>query len=117
MKVTGGINLHSTIFTTVLHSNIPRTYFYFGNKGSWNIVEIVTYAFGLYFSTKEKELSHDNCFRSFSFLFCRHISKLKFTYDSNLLKRKYLIISFKIGTGNTFIATPRKGVKKGKQCE
>ena len=25
-------------------------------------MEIVTYAFGLYFSTKEKELSHDNCY-------------------------------------------------------
>ena len=41
----------ATVFTAVLHSNIPRTYFYFGNKGSWNIVEIVTYAFGLYLST------------------------------------------------------------------
>ena len=62
MKLTQGTNLHSTIFTAVLHSNTPSTYFYFGNKGSWNIVEIVTYAFGLYFSTKEKELSHDNCY-------------------------------------------------------
>ena len=35
MKLTRGTNLHSTIFSTVLHSNIPRTYFYFGNKGSW----------------------------------------------------------------------------------
>ena len=41
----------STVFTAVLHSNIPSTYFHFGNKGSWNIVEIVTYAFGLYLST------------------------------------------------------------------
>ena len=51
MKLLRGTNLHSTIFTAVLHSNIPRTYFYFGNKGSWNIVEIVTYALSLYFST------------------------------------------------------------------
>ena len=58
-------------------------------------VEIVTYALSLYLSTKEKELSHDNCFRSFSFLFCRHISELKLIYDPNLLTRKYLIISFK----------------------
>ena len=36
MKLTRGTNFRSTIFTAVLHSNIPRTYFYFGNKGSWN---------------------------------------------------------------------------------
>ena len=69
IKLTQGTNLHSTIFTAVLHSNIPSTYFYFGNKGSWNIVEIVTYALSLYFSTKEKELSHDNCFVPLAFYF------------------------------------------------
>ena len=95
IKLTRGTNLRSPIFIAVLHSNIPSTYFYFGNKGSWNIVEIVTHALSLYFSTQEKELSHDNCFRSFSFLFCRHISELKLIYDPNLLTRKYLIISFK----------------------
>ena len=36
MKLTRGTNFRSTIFTAVLHSNIPRMYFYFGNKGSWN---------------------------------------------------------------------------------
>ena len=35
-EITRGTNLRSPIFIAVLHSNIPRTYFYFGNKGSWN---------------------------------------------------------------------------------
>ena len=51
IKLTRGTNLRSPIFIAVLHSNIPRTYFYFGNKRSWNIVEVVTYALSLYFST------------------------------------------------------------------
>ena len=52
-----------------------------------------------------------------AFYFVAIISKSKLIYDPNLIKRKYLIISLRIGTRNTFTATPREGVKEGQQCE